>query len=70
MKLSGGRTFEIELMPDNSVRITMQYASRYEAAIAYDDMLTMARDGSLTVRFQLGEVFEDGSPTQKSPPSG
>lgn len=59
MKFSGTKDLEIELMPDNSVRLTMRYKSAYEAAIAYEEMTTVARTGKLKINFGLGEVFEE-----------
>jgi hypothetical protein len=62
MKFSGTKDLEIELLPDNSVSLTMRYASAYEAAIAYDEISTAAKTGKLRVNFGLGEILEQEGP--------
>ena len=59
MKFSGTKDLEIELMPDQSVRLTMRYASAYEAAIAYDEISAASKTGRLKINFNLGELLEE-----------
>jgi len=54
--------FEIELMPDHSVRITLRCASAYEAAILFDEVSTAAKSGLLAMSFQTKNVGERGAP--------
>ena len=58
-KFSGTKDLEIELMPDNSVRLTARYKTPYEAAIAFEEITEQARKGTLRMNFRLGEVLEE-----------
>lgn len=62
MKFSGTKDLEIELMPDNSVQMTMRYKTPYEAAVAYEEITTEAKTGKLKISFGLGEVLEEEGP--------
>ena len=62
MKFSGTRDLEIELLPDNSVSLVMRYATAYEAAIAYEEIVTAAKTGKVKLNFNLGEVLEQEGP--------
>lgn len=62
MRFSGTKDFEVELMPDSSVRLTMRYATPYEAAIAYDEISSAARSGKLRMNLSLGEILEAEGP--------
>lgn len=69
-KLSGGEHIEIELLPARrrrwfrrarppSVRITLEFATAYEAAIAYDAASDELRAGRFRLNVTPGEKVEE-----------
>lgn len=46
-------TVEMDLMPNHSIRLTIQCASAYEAAIFYEGMSEAAKEGSLVLEFEV-----------------
>lgn len=62
IKFSGTKDLEIELRPDNTVRLSIGYKTSYEAAVAYDEITAAARKGALKINMSLGEVLEESGP--------
>lgn len=50
--------FEIDLMPDHSVRITLRCNSAYEAALLFDEIDQATKTGALSMSFQVEKRTE------------
>jgi hypothetical protein len=61
MKLSGTKDLDVAL-DKSAVTLTLQFKTPYEAAIAYDELSTHARNGDLKLNLRLGEVIDEEGP--------
>ena len=63
MKFSGTKDLDIALdSGEQTVQLTMRYATAYEAVIAYEEITRAAKDGKLKLNISLGEVLEHEGP--------